>query len=221
MDIVLDRYGNPVEVMSYYCHADIWVATLLPQDIPMACISINVDTGERFEWEEDNGLELLDRLDSCVIGESRAVELGIKGKDFKIMRYYADFLPLIKFPEKQIISCVALKPDGELVCQWVHPDYRGSVTKYAYSFCFLSHVLENVYLANGITKIYGLVHKDNIVSNKYHVSQGSTFVESINVNGEVFNKYEQSISDIMERAKNYGKLRFNQISDMATSGAKK
>lgn len=210
MDIVLDKFGKPIEVLSYYCHADMWVVSLLPQNTPMACVAINVDSKERFEWEENPKLELLDRIHSVIEGKSTADEWGISKKKYRLFRYYADFLPLIKFPEKQVVSCIAIKSDGELVCQWVRPDFRGSVTKYAYSYCFLVHVLEMVFVPNGITKIWGWVHKDNEVSNKYHISQGSTLAESKVVDGNIFNKYEQDISVIISKAKRLSGIQFQR-----------
>lgn len=185
MDTVLDRYGNEVEVRGVWFPAEMWVMTSMPDDVPIACFAVNIKDGGGVEWED--GVGLLDIIHNHKMGD--VVEWG--GKKYKIGYFKADFSAIMS--GNKTLSCSAIKDDGELVCGWTCPDFRGSNTLYLWSLCFGAYLYETVHLDK--KHIYWLVSINNVLSNKYNSKTGARIVGVINKDGEIFNKYQLDLSN--------------------------
>lgn len=196
MDTVLDRFGNKLQVTMYCYPAKMWV--VCDDDKPVACLAISMVNGVGVEWEDEEykGYDLL----NCLRNADGVSCLNIKGKKYLLFYHEADYFVGISYPNEFVTGCVAIKSDGEMLCRWRSPLIRGSSSSLVWAMCSYSKILERKYLPKGVTKIFGVVNANNVISNRYHLSVGANFVGKVGINGVIFNKYEQDILDIVEQA---------------------
>lgn len=201
MDIVLDKYGKETQVMGLRFPACMWVITMMPDDIPIACLAKNIDNNEIVEWEdtEYKNIKPLDKIHDYKTGDT--IQWADGERVFKLVYYEADFSASVAYPTMEVIMCSALRHNGEMVCRWTNPDFRGSITAFTWSFCYWAHLLETHYLPKGIDKVYGIISVGNIASNKYHIDVGAKLLGIVNIDGNDFNKYELGTVDIIEQSR--------------------
>jgi hypothetical protein len=201
MNIILDKYGKEHQVTGLWYLADMRVMILAPEDIPIACSATNLDNGKYLEWEDEE-YKYMDSLDKIHDFETGGkTQWDKKNRGFRLLSYTADYFVAVIYPEGEAVLCAAIKPNGEQVCRWTRSDFRGSMTAWAWSFGVYGYILETQYLTRGVDRMWGLVHTNNIISNKYYLSVGARLVDKVIVNGADFNKYEQDIVGIVAQAK--------------------
>lgn len=192
MDTVLDKYGNGVGVVGVWFAAEMWVIVLMPNDIPVACLSIDVNTKVSVGWEEYEGL--LDRIQRYKEGDT--VRWEENGKEFLLAYHKADFSAVMS--GEKVLSCSAIKENGEAICGWTDPNFRGSMTLYVWACCLVKHLLETIYIPKGINDIYWLVGVDNIAPRKLHTGVGAKIDSVLEINGVRYNKCVIKALDMIE-----------------------
>lgn len=206
MDTVLDRFGNKLQVTMYCYPARMWVVCD-GEDTPLACVAVSRVNGVGFEWEDEEFSEynLLDNLRKMKDGK-------LMDKKFNWYYHEADYFAGVS--EGKVLGCVAMKPDGELFCRWVHGDMRGSATFQLWEFSTRAYIYENRYLPSGMSKIYGLININNKASLTYHLKYNPVMVGQVIVNNQVFNRYEYDLALWVDKIKAYKGLYIkNNIGD--------
>lgn len=202
MDIVLDNKGNELQVEAISYYARIMVAIDERYDRPIACIANSLDWKRLSVWEDSeySSIQPLKRLQEFKYGDTPFWEIG--GIHYSIRIHEAYYFSILSLTDNKVISCSAMKLDGEGFLLWSDIRVRGSMTLYKWALCTIARINEEIYIPLGITKTYAYINKDNISSNKHHINLGAKFVGTKDMYdcANVCHRYNKYESDMLTTA---------------------
>lgn len=205
-----DNNGKVVSYHSSYGKYEILLVTT-KNGTPVGCVARQGDTTLAWEDNTVRGAGLLDLACKKANNGKFKREFDFHGHTLKVERHEVDMFWCHNNADNNIIICVAIKPDGEVLNFWCDADYRKSKSLDMCVDIAYGVALSRGWIAKGIDSLFSLTAIDNIPSVKYQLKIGCKLQGFVTVDGIKFGIYRYSAQSRIDKAKEVAYLNGVQV----------